>query len=114
MTHPFADYLGLFPEKVWPTAGIEVLEREYHLLFIKSIGHTSEITPAQRKIFILLNRFGRVLDAPGSITVACVWSMEDARGYVVFDDNGEHPLVTTTSDGWRAFLKTWWDDHADL
>lgn len=106
------DYIDLFPGRVFPTGGIDVLERGNNLLFIKSYEHGKKIEDPHRKIWKLLVRFGENPDAPGSISVVCVWGLADAeREVILFDGRGEQPVRTLTRDGWRQWLDGWWSSN---
>lgn len=106
------DYLGLFGDNIWPTRDIEVLERGGHVLIIKSYDFGRKIMPSHRRIWKLLVQHGEVLDAPGSITVVCVWGLGPAvaRDLVIFDHTGES-AQRLDLDGWKAFLLDWWRNH---
>lgn len=102
------DYVHLFPGRVFPTGGIDVLERGGHLLFVKSYEHGSEMPSAQRRIW---RRLSALSDPKHSTTVACVWGLSAWREFVVFTSDGETERVRTSRGAWRGFLADWWDSH---
>jgi hypothetical protein len=105
------DYHGLFPNKVHPTGGIDVLERGGNLLFIKSYGPDATITPAQNRIWQLLTSISNVTDAPGNITVACVWGLAaQMRTVYIYDYRGDGPTKIWHKDEWRLWLHDWWEE----
>ena len=106
------DYHGLFPRRVRPTGGLEVLERGSNLLFIKTYGPDTDISEAQNRIWQLMSSISNVTDAPGNITVACVWGLaEQPRVVYVYDYRGDGPAKTMTRDEWRRWLYEWWEDN---
>lgn len=109
--HRNHDYLELFPGHVFPTGEIDILEHGRNLLIIKSYEHGRTIVDAHRKIWRLLVKFGEVEDAPGNITVVCVWGLgsQVPREYIVFDYQGEHPIKAVTVEEWRRYLLDWWN-----
>ena len=105
------DYIRLFPHLVRPTGGIEVLERDGNLLFIKSYGDQYDIADAQHRIWQLLTSISNHTDAPGNITVACVWGLGDAKRTVyIYDYRGDGPTRILSRDEWREWLLNWWRD----
>ncbi len=111
--HRNHDFLDLFPGKVFPTGGIHILENGNHLLHIKSYEYGKEITRAQRKIWNLLVAHGEVIDAPGSISVVCVWGLGGAaRNVTWFDHMGESKPITISLEQFRVSLRDWFDNHA--
>lgn len=107
--HRNHDYVNLFGENVYPTGEVDVLERGGNLLIIKSYEYHAKMKQAQRKIYKLLTRYAGP-DAPGNITVVCVWGLGNTpREYIVFDHQGEHPARSVTVEQWRLFLRGWWD-----
>lgn len=106
------DYLDLFPPLVFPTGNIDILERGDHLLLIKTYNHKKKIATPHRKIYRLLARHGKMLEGPGTITVACVWGIgPTSRELVVFDELGESEPKMITRDEWREWLSDWWRTH---
>jgi hypothetical protein len=107
--HRNHDYIDLFPGNVFPTGEIDILERGNNLLIIKSYEYAAKIADAHRKIWKLLVKYGNNPDAPGSVTVVCVWGLGDTpREVVVFDPRGESPVRSMTIEGWRQWLDGWW------
>jgi len=110
--HRNHDYIDLFPGRVFPTGEIDILERGHHLLIIKSYEHGQPVADAHRKIYKLMVAYGQNVDAPGSITVACIWGLGDTiRELVVFAHTGESPAQAVTRQDWREWLSDWWKEH---
>lgn len=109
--HRNHDYLGLFPGRVFPTGEVDILERGDNLLIIKSYEHGRPIADAHRRIYRLLVRYGNNPDAPGTITVACIWGLGDTiRELVVFNPTGEGSPIALDRAGWRDWLMRWWKE----
>lgn len=104
------DFTGLFPPKVFPTQA-RLLEQGDHLLVIKQYDHGIKMSKKQRYMWKLLTRFGRPLDAPGSIEVVCVWKIHvvSAREVIWFDHTGVRGPMALTTDEYREMLLDWWD-----
>lgn len=111
--HRNHDYLSLFPGNVFPTGDIDILERNEHVLIIKSYEHGRPIVQAHHRIYCLLTRFGAHPDAPGSITVACVWGLgRTTREWKTYDHvNRPSPAQAGDVNAWREWLMGWWKDH---
>lgn len=110
--HRNHDYIGLFGERIFPTGEIDILERGNHLLVIKSYEYGQKMADPHRYIFKLLVKLGDQEDAPGSVTVVCVWGLGPApREFVVFDSTGETEPKLAQIDEWQSWLRAWWRDH---
>jgi len=107
--HRNHDYIDLFPNRVFPTGEIDILERGNNILIIKSYEYGAKIADPHRKIWNLLVKYGNNPDAPGSVTVACVWGLgQTPRDIVIFDPRGEQESRRVTLEGWREWLRGWW------
>lgn len=109
--HRIHDFLDLFPGKVMPTNEIYMLERDGNLLVMRSYDHGAKEVKPQERMWKLLVRYGEVVDAPGSITVICMWGLGTAtvREWVVYEATGKSEHAGTV-DEFRAVLRRWWDD----
>lgn len=107
--HRNHDYVGLFGDHIFPTGDIDILERGNNILIIKSYEFARQITPAQRKIYRLLTRFDTP-DAPGSVTVVCVWGLgvKAPRTWTVFTHGNEETYEAQPLEAWRSWLQLWW------
>lgn len=109
------DFLGVFSKKVMPSA-VRVVERNGHLLFIRHYGFGEDVSQAHDRIWRLLSRFGDSPDAPGSVTVVCLWGIAATsqllgteRRIRVYDWTGM--AESDSSDGAiKAALDKWWKD----
>lgn len=110
---PTDDYLGLFPERVMPTA-ISVLEQGSHLLFIRRLSVGTKITQKQESIFRQLVRTGELTDSEGSITVLCIWGLQGQRGrsIAIYDHMGIRE-APANDELVRTEIRRWWDRHSD-
>lgn len=106
------DFIDLFPGGVFPTGGIHILERGGSILLIKDYKWGQEISRAQHRIWECLTKYGTP-DAPGNITIACVWGLgqKTSREWVVYDHEGEHPRAVGTVAEWRTWLFNWWQEN---
>jgi hypothetical protein len=95
-----------------PTGGLEVLEQGSNLLFIKSYAEGATIPGAHRRIWQLLTSISNIIEAPGSITVLCVWGLADKPRYVqVFDYLGEdNQRRKMTREELRTWVKNWFGE----
>lgn len=110
--HRNDDYLGVFPEGIFPTGDLDVLERGGSLLFIKSYPHGHKIMPPHKRIFTQLVRLGEAETSPGSVSVLCVWGLgETAREYVIFDARGMSERKVTDIAGMKNIYFVWWQRH---
>ena len=108
----YEDYEGIFGDNIWPTRDVEILERGGNLLIIKSYEYRRKVTPAHRRIFRLLVAFGETPDAPGSVTVACVWGLGPnvPRDVYIIDHTGER-TACLSFEAWQGWLTGWWNQH---
>jgi hypothetical protein len=110
--HRNHDYVDLFPGKVFPSGEFDILECGNALLVIKSYEYGKPIAEAHRRIFKLMVSMGDHPDAPGSITIYCVWNLGNTpREVVVFDHMGESERKVMPLEDWRAMLRGWWNDN---
>lgn len=108
--HRNHDYTDVFPENVWPTGDLDVLERGSNLLFIKSYEYKKKMPQPHQRIWRLMVKYGNNPDAPGSVTVVCVWGLgQTPREWLVYDayTNGDKVIVGSL-DEWRSWLRAWW------
>jgi hypothetical protein len=101
------DYNGIFPGRVRPTGGLEVLERDGNLLFIKSYADGTSIVKPHERIWQLMTSISNIVDAPGNITVACVWGLKDTRTVYIYDYRGDGPMRVFTKGEWQQWLRDW-------
>jgi hypothetical protein len=92
-----------------------VLESGDHLLFIRWYDHRTkqEVPKAHSRIWKLLARYGDNPDAPGSITVICLWGIEGGlvqRYMKVYDWTGESEVRRTSDDAIKAAISKWYHD----
>lgn len=111
--HRNHDFVNLFPGSVFPTGEVDILERGEHLLVIKSYEHKKKIADAHGRIYRLLVRFGQNPEAPGSITVVCVWGLGNTtREWCVYDHlHQPSPMRGGTVQDFREWLLDWWKSH---
>lgn len=110
--HRNDDYVDLFPRGVFPSGDIDILTTEGHILVIKSYEWNWDPTPRQKQLWTLMTKYGSPPDAPGSVTVACVWGLGNTgRELQIYDHTGSSIKRPVTRDEWRAWLSDWWIDH---
>lgn len=109
-----ADFLGVFGGRVMPTK-LRVLERNGHLLVVKHYGHREKIATGHLRLFRSLVGMGKSPDAPGTVTVICIWGNRNTvRSIRVIDGSGDTEQQPATNDSVKAALSQWatmWGRH---
>ena len=102
-----SDFIGLFGnERIMPTQ-VRVLEQGDCLLFIRNMSWKQEIKPKQQRIFKLMTRYGGE-DAPGDITVVCLWGLPGThREMQEFTGGAAMPRQAVTTEEVQAYLRDW-------
>lgn len=110
------DFLGAFGKRIMPT-NIRLLERNDHLLLIRHYGWGEEISPTHDRLFRTLVRYGNNPDAPGSITVICLWGIAATKHMVgtersmrVYTWTGVGDTEATSDGAIKAALSKWFRD----
>ena len=112
--HRIHDYLGKFPGRVVPTSNIDMLECKGNILVVKSYewAHNQEDLPkAQLRLWKAAVALGAHPDAPGSLTVICVWGVGKGteRRWRVIDYMGVSKMHVGNGDDFGNFLYyDWW------
>lgn len=107
--HRNDDYVNLFPRGVYPSGDIDILTNQEHILVIKSYEWGWRVSPRQKQLWFLMTRYGSHPDAPGSVTVACVWGLANAkRELQIYDHQGIGQLYELSRREWREWLRSWW------
>jgi hypothetical protein len=81
-----------------------------HLLFVHHYDHNREIGKAHRRLWLGMVSYGKDPDAPGTITVMCVWGvpgMRVGRYLQRFDHRGDSGRESATDDSIKAALSQW-------
>jgi hypothetical protein len=108
------DFKGLLGRRIYPTEDIAMLERDGHLLVIKSMKDgVHKLTDAQVRMFTRIVRYSNSETSPGNITVVCVWGYGKGtpRPVIVIDHTGKQsPMVLSYTD-WQNWIRRWWRDH---
>jgi hypothetical protein len=96
-----------------PTGDLFVLEQGDNVLFIKHQREGSHVSGKQRQIYQLLTGISNIEEAPGNITVVCVWGLGDKpREIQVFDYHGEdnQRRKPMTKQAFQDWLRKWFED----
>jgi hypothetical protein len=108
-----ADFRGALPEGVMPTRQLGALECNGHLLMFRYYKHKEIIPSGHRRVFKRLVQLGNHPDAPGSVTVLCIWGVQatpTSRKMVLFDhmhkDGSDE--MPASNDSIRAAISKWY------
>lgn len=104
------DFVGVLPPNVMPS-GARILERDGSLLIVRHYAYGEFVPKAHLKIWRTLVKMGNHPDAPGSVSVMCVWGIQAtpaSRGLKVIDWTGETDVMVATNDSIRAAISAWW------
>lgn len=107
------DFRRVLPGRVLPTTA-RILGTEGHILVVRHYGHKEEPTKAQDQLYRSLVALGNHEDAPGSVSVMCLWGVAGLpvdRAMQLYDHMGVGPRKPATDDEIGSAIRHWWLNH---
>lgn len=106
------DFRRALPAKVLPTTA-RILGTSGHILITRHYAHKEEPTKAQDHLFRSLVALGNHEDAPGSVSVMCLWGASgiSERAIQFYDHMGVSPRRPASDDGIQSAIRHWWLNH---